>query len=125
MSLTISEVQNWVERFEQGRGWADRPPEEKLICLLEEIGELATALKNVWTKTSKLIKKGVSAEDSRRMALSESSSEVAGEIVDCIIYLLSIANKFNLNMDIHLRNKMKINEKRKWSTERALKTGFK
>lgn len=125
MSLNFREVQEWVERFERTRGWADRPPEEKFICLQGEIGELATAIKHVWDKSSELIKKGVSPQEARRTALSESSNEVAEEIVDCIIYLLSIANKFHINMDKHLTDKMSISNKRKWPTEHTLKTGFK
>jgi NTP pyrophosphatase (non-canonical NTP hydrolase) len=125
MTLTFREAQDWVERFERARGWADRPPEEKFICLQEEIGELAHALRNVWHKSSELIKKGINPEESRRKALTKSSNEVAEEIVDCIVYLLSIANKFHINIDSHLKGKMKISEKRRWPTEHALKTGFK
>jgi len=124
-ALTFREVQKWVEKFERARGWADRPPEEKFICLQEEVGELATALKSVWTKSSELLNKGIDPEKARRTALRKSSNEVAEEIFDCIIYLISIANKFHINIDLHLRNKMKINEVRKWPTEHTLKTGFK
>jgi NTP pyrophosphatase (non-canonical NTP hydrolase) len=125
MSLSFCEVQEWVERFERKRGWADRPPEEKLICLQEEIGELATAIKHVWTRSSEYIKKGIKPEDARKRALGECSTEVAEEIADCIVYLLSIANKFHINMDKSLAEKMKVNDMRKWAAEHTLKTGFK
>jgi NTP pyrophosphatase (non-canonical NTP hydrolase) len=125
MDLTFRLVQEWVEKFEQARGWADRPPEEKFICLQEEIGELAHVIKQVWTRSSELIKKGVDPEESRRTALDETSKEVAEEIVDCIIYLLSVANKFRINIDSHLNNRMKLLEGRRWVAEHALKTGFK
>jgi len=125
VSLTFREVQEWVERFERARGWADRPPEEKFICLQEEVGELASALRSVWHKTSELMKRGKEPEKARKTALRLCSSAVAEEIVDCIIYLLSIANKFRTDLRPHLKDKMKVSEERKWPTEHALKTGFK
>ncbi|KPV61965.1 MAG: MazG nucleotide pyrophosphohydrolase domain protein [Candidatus Bathyarchaeota archaeon BA1] len=125
MAFTFRKAQDWVESFERARGWADRPPEEKLICLQEEVGELARAIKLVWSESSKLIKKGISQEEARKKALTISSNNVAEEIADCIVYLLSIANKFNIDIDSCLREKMKTSLQRKWTTEHHLKTGFK
>lgn len=52
MGLSFREVQDWAERFEQKRGWADVPPEEEFILLSGEVGELTNALRHAWKRTA-------------------------------------------------------------------------
>jgi NTP pyrophosphatase (non-canonical NTP hydrolase) len=99
--LTLLELQDHVRRMVRLRGFDKERIEDALLLLTEEIGELARAIRNfVGLKTSH--------------KPSNIYEHLCGELADCLIYLLDIANLAKIDLEIAFRKKMKRNSKRKW-----------
>ncbi|USN53503.1 MAG: hypothetical protein H6760_05105 [Candidatus Nomurabacteria bacterium] len=96
---SLSELQEYFQRVLTERGFDDESVKDKLVLLMEEIGELARAIR----KSEGL----AMADDTKR-------SEAAEEIADCIIYLTDIANKLSIDLPQALRAKEEKNQQREW-----------
>jgi|TARA_B100001245_G_scaffold152621_1_gene114281 NTP pyrophosphatase (non-canonical NTP hydrolase) len=96
---TLTEWQAYIEQKIIERGFADESLQDKFILLVEEVGELAKALRPVT---------GVkSATDSDRLELKH-------EIADIFWLLSVVANKLDIDIDEALRSKEEKNNKRSW-----------
>ncbi|HBS89059.1 MAG: pyrophosphohydrolase [Bacteroidetes bacterium GWF2_38_335] len=96
---TLKEYQEYVNMLEIQRGFIDQNAITKCLLLGEEMGELFKAIR----KTMKL-KTDVNAD----------VSSVKEEIADILIYLCSIANRFDIDIEEAFREKEEINKKREW-----------
>jgi len=96
---TLEDFQKYVALLERERGFENQTVIEKCVLLGEEIGELFKAIR----KTNKL-------------AVDENSNftSVEEELADILIYLCSIANRYQISLEEAFREKEKINQNRVW-----------
>lgn len=106
-SDTLTELQNYVREIVKKRGFEQETIEDVLLLLVEEIGELARAIRYV-----KGLKVSRQSEDAIR--------NLKGELADCLIYLLDIANLANVSLEDAFREKEKLNSTRKWRYGKSL-----
>lgn len=77
------------------------------ICLQEELGELAAELKSIWIETS-------DGETDQDRAVAERMPVLAGELADCLAYLLKLSNDLGIDLEDAYLDKMQINVGRDW-----------
>jgi len=96
---TLEDFQKYVALLERERGFENQTVIEKCVLLGEEIGELFKAIR----KTNKL-------------AVDENTdfTSVEEELADILIYLCSIANRYQISLEEAFREKEKINQNRVW-----------
>lgn len=91
----LPELQDYIRRMARARGFDQERPEQILILLVEEVGELAKAMRF-------------------RLQLATSESDRASkniplELADCLIYILHLANSTDVQLLSALREKERIN----------------
>lgn len=96
---TLKEIQVYVKELETERGFKDISKVQNCLLLGEEVGELFKAVR----KTEKM-----------KTDLNSSFTSVEEELADIIIYISSIANQYNIDLELAFRNKEEINKKREW-----------
>ena len=97
---TLKNLQDYLAKVCGERGWTKDSPSEKFVLFIEEVGELAKAIK----KKADLYKEPAK---SRAFALEE-------EFADVLSYLLDLANSYEIGLEAAFRAKEKINESRVW-----------
>lgn len=98
-NATLADWQSYVQLKITERGFADETTQQKFMLLVEEVGELAKALRPYeGIKTS---------DDSEKLELKH-------EIADVFWLLCCIANGLDVDIDEALRSKDAKNEKRVW-----------
>jgi NTP pyrophosphatase (non-canonical NTP hydrolase) len=105
-SLTLTDLQNYVRDMVKRRGFEKETTEDVLLLLVEEIGELARAIRDL-----KGLKVGRKSENVYK--------NLREELADCLIYLLDIANLADVNLEGALREKEKLNSARKWRSRKV------
>lgn len=98
----LSDVQLYIKKVANLRGFTDESVQSCMLLLLEEVGELAKAVR-------KHIK-GMSVDEERLSNYDTVESEVA----DIFIVLLSICNRLEIDLVEAFMEKEKINIERKW-----------
>ncbi len=99
-SPTLPDLQRYMAEVCEERGWTKDSPAEKFLLFIEEVGELAKAMRK---------SAGLYAERARQrdMSLDE-------EFADVLSYLLDLANVFQVDLETAFRAKEEINQTRKW-----------
>ena len=101
-NMSVSEIQNYIKQINAIRGFKNTLPEQMLL-LIEEVGELAKAIR----------------KDKTNVGIDETKLEnydtVEHEIADVFYVLTSIANSLNIDLFSALYAKEKINVNRKWN----------
>jgi NTP pyrophosphatase (non-canonical NTP hydrolase) len=97
---TLKELQRYLEAVCLERGWTKDSPSEKFMLFVEEVGELAKAMR----KTA-----GLYDEDAKRQNVS-----LDEEFADVLSYLLDLANCFGVDLEAAFRAKEQINQSRTW-----------
>lgn len=105
-SPTLTDLQDYVRRMVKRCGFEEETMEDVMILFIEEVGELARAIR-IFT--------GLKASR-KHMDGYESLRE---ELADCLIYLIDLANMANIEFEDALREKEKINSRRKWRSRKA------
>ena len=96
---TLADWQEYVQQKITERGFADETTQQKFMLLVEEVGELAKALRPLeGIKTS---------DDSARLELKH-------ELADVFWLVCCIANGLGVDLDSAVRSKDTKNEKRIW-----------
>ncbi len=93
-------LQLYIKKICEERGWSQDSPEEKFILFMEEIGELAKAIrqqKNLYNEHTKF-----------------NPLNLAEEFADVLSYLLDLANVFEVDLATAFKAKELINSKRNW-----------
>lgn len=99
----LATLQAYVQKVVAARGFDKETLRDVLLLLMEEVGELAKAVrKQTGLKTA--------AND------PNANKVVAHELADCLIYLLDIANLANVDLDLAFREKELINSRKVWET---------
>lgn len=104
--LSLNQVQEYIKKAVELRGFDNQPIQELMLLLMEETGELAKAIRKSETKMSVDIEK------------MENYETVESEIADVFFVLTAICNEMNINLLEALKDKEKKNCQRKWSFER-------
>ncbi|MFL5660152.1 MAG: MazG nucleotide pyrophosphohydrolase domain-containing protein [Ktedonobacteraceae bacterium] len=97
---TLNDLQRYLALVCQERGWTKDSPSEKFVLFIEEVGELAKAMR----KAAGLYEERTKQRD---MSLEE-------EFADVLSYLLDLANCFQVDLEKAFRAKEQINQSRKW-----------
>jgi NTP pyrophosphatase (non-canonical NTP hydrolase) len=97
---SLKELQHYVRLCEAERGFAEQSSLEKCLLLGEEVGELFKAVR----KASGLKTDPVS-----------SVPQVSEELADILNYLLAIANRFDIDLDMAFADKERVNRTRSWT----------
>ena len=90
-NTTLKELQHYLAEVCQERGWTKDSPSEKFVLFIEEIGELAKAMR----KTVGLYEEHAKQRD---ISLEE-------EFADVLSYLLDLANCFQVDLEKAFRAK--------------------
>ena len=96
----IIQVQEYIKKVIELRGFSEQNVESTMLLLTEEIGELAKEIRK-----------------SRKYFLDTSKNnevDVEGEIADVFIYVLSMCRVMNVNLIDAFKNKEEKNCKREW-----------
>lgn len=106
-SFTLFDMQKYVQKMVTYRGFDNETIQDVLLLLIEEIGELAKAIREqVGLK--------IKTDDLSR------SKELSNEIADCLIYLIDLANLANVDLQEAFVEKENINKKRTWSVKKDI-----
>lgn len=97
---TLKDLQHYLAVVCQERGWTKDSPSEKFVLFIEEVGELAKAMR----KSAGLYEERAKSRD---MSLEE-------EFSDVLSYLLDLANCFQVDLEQAFRAKEAINQNRTW-----------
>lgn len=102
---SMAAFQRYVHELEAMHGWLDVDLVHNCFLLGEEIGELFKAVRRVEKLFSQQGEQGVGPA---------ATGEVAEEIVDCLNYLLAIANRLDIDVESAFREKNRKNQSRSW-----------
>lgn len=97
---TLSDLQRYVADICQERGWTKDTPSEKFMLFVEEVGELAKAMR-----------KAAGLYDEPAKLHTGSLEE---EFADVLSYLLDLANSFQVDLEAAFRAKEQVNQTRTW-----------
>lgn len=102
--VSLNEIQEYINKIMKLRGFNKQKPSDKILLLLEEVGELAKAIRKSENKL------GI---DKNR---EYNYSSVESEIADVFIVLLSLCDILNIDLFKIFLDKEKENIKRVWKT---------
>ena len=97
---TLSDLQRYVAEVCQERGWTKDSRSEKFVLFVEEVGELAKAMRKA---------AGLYEEQAKQRDIS-----LEEEFADVLSYLLDLANCFQVDLEQAFRAKEQINQSRRW-----------
>lgn len=100
---TLREVQEYIKNVIEIRGFNKQPPEQTMLLLTEEVGELAKAIRKDKTKM---------CIDNNKI---NNYDTIESEVADVFIVLSTICNELNIDLYSAIKNKEKENINRKWS----------
>lgn len=98
---TLKDLQLHIKAVCEERGWDKNTDTEKFLLFIEEVGEVAKAIRN---------HKGMYTEKKEK----DTHQALQEELADVLNYLLDIANHFEIDLEEAYRNKHEINKKRTW-----------
>jgi NTP pyrophosphatase (non-canonical NTP hydrolase) len=96
---TLRDFQLYVEELESERGFSEQSARDKCLLLGEELGELFKAVRKI---------------DGLSVDKNSNFSNISDELADILIYILAIANRFEIDLEDAFRKKEEINKKRTW-----------
>ena len=99
---SVAVLQRYIHDMVVRRGFDEETPRDVLLLMVEEVGELAKALR-------KYI--GLKSDEEKK----ERYPMLEGELADVFIYLLDFANLLDISLFHALHEKEQENEKRSWS----------
>ena len=103
---TLPQIQEYIRKIVELRGFANESIQETMLLLLEETGELAKAVRKAETHMSVDVNK------------LHHYSTIESEVADVFFVLTAICNKLHINLLDALKEKEKINAGRDWRFDR-------
>ncbi len=98
-AVSLADLQAYVKRTGEERGFSDETAQDSLMLILEELGEVAKAMRPL---------RGIKvANDSQYV-------ELAHELADVQLLLLSLSNKLGINLSDAVITKEQRNRQREW-----------
>ncbi len=101
-SYTLYEIQKYINNVIKLRGFEEQEIEKTMLLLLEEVGELAKAIRKNATDM-KIDNSKINNYDT-----------IESEVADVFIVLTSICNKLDIDLYKALKDKEENNIKRSW-----------
>lgn len=98
-NANLADFQKYVAELEIERGFSDQKVNEKCLLLGEEVGELFKAIRKA---------EGIAIDPNSKVG------EIGDELADVFIYLCSIANRYDIDLETAFLDKELKNSKRKW-----------
>ena len=98
-SPVLKDFQEYVKELEKERGFTDDSILQKCLMLGEEIGELFKSIR----KSEKI-----------KIDKNSNFGQIDEELADILIFLCSIANRCNVDLEKAFRDKEEKNKLRKW-----------
>ncbi|MFH1534984.1 MAG: MazG nucleotide pyrophosphohydrolase domain-containing protein [Patescibacteria group bacterium] len=95
----MSDFQKYVSKMEDERGFSDESTIQKCLLLGEEVGELFKAVRK---------------SENIKIDRNSDIGTIENELADVLIYLLVIANRYNIDLEKAFRDKEEINKNRNW-----------
>lgn len=102
---TLKEVQQYIKDVIEIRGFTNQEIEKTMLLLLEEVGELAKAIRKNATNM-RIDKNKINHYDT-----------IENEVADVFIVLSSVCNKLDIDLYKALKDKEEENIKRIWNKE--------
>ena len=99
---SVAVLQHYIHDMVVRRGFDKETPRDVLLLMVEEVGELAKAVRKYL---------GLKSDEERK----ERYPKLEGELADVFIYLLDLANLLEISLFQALHEKEQENEKRSWS----------
>lgn len=99
---SLSEIQNYIKKVGELRGFSNHTVQETMLLLLEETGELAKAIRKNTSTMSVDIEK------------LQNYDTVESEVADIFFVLVTVCNQLNINLLEALQNKEQLNCRRNW-----------
>ncbi|MCA9318923.1 hypothetical protein KDA06_04770 [Candidatus Saccharibacteria bacterium] len=99
-SVTVRQLQDFVQTKCKERGWTNRTDVERVMMLAEEVGEVA---KEVRKQTGKF-----------GYTTPQNSDALAAELVDVLNWVVDLANSNNINLEASIRSKWQQTDNRTW-----------
>jgi NTP pyrophosphatase (non-canonical NTP hydrolase) len=99
-SPTLQDFQKYIQEMEEIRGFSEEKVVTKCLQMGEEVGELFKAIRKA---------EGVKIDKNSRFGT------VSEELTDVFIFLLSIANRYDIDLEKAFRAKEEENKKRVWN----------
>lgn len=100
-NASLPMLQSYIDRVVRARGFEEETLRDVTLLLVEEVGELAKAIRReIGLQVNEIHSKG--------------AKTIGHELADCLIYLLDIANLAGVNLDEAFSEKEAINWKKKW-----------
>lgn len=96
---SLQDIQKYIWQMNIDRGFSGNTPEQKMLLLTEEFGELAKAIRKIV---------GIGFDE------TTTTTEVKEELADVQILLLGLASTLNIDMTEAIRLKEEKNRKRSW-----------
>jgi len=98
---TLADYQMYIKNIGIERGWNKNNHLEIFLLFMEEVGELAKAMRN---------EMGLYAEKAK----SHNRFELEEEFADVFNYFIDLANVMNIDLEQAFRKKEEVNSKRTW-----------
>lgn len=99
---SVAVIQHYIHDMVVRRGFDKETPRDVLLLMVEEVGELAKAIRKY---------SGLKSDEERK----ERYPKLEGELADVFIYLLDLANLLEISLFHSLHQKEQENERRTWS----------
>lgn len=99
---SLREIQQYIKKIIEIRGFNNQPVEETMLLLLEEVGELAKAIRKSKTNMTVDINK------------LQNYDTVESEVADVFIVLTSVCNTLGIDLFQALKDKETENINRTW-----------
>jgi len=103
---SLREIQHYIKKVIEMRGFGNQPVQEATLLLLEEVGELAKAIRKSGTNMSVDINK------------LHNYNSVESEVADVFIVLVSICNLLDIDIFQALKYKETKNINRTWKNNK-------
>lgn len=96
---TLSDFQQYVHELEKERGFTEQTVLQRCLMLGEEMGELFKAIRK---------------QENMEIDHNSKFGSIEEELTDIFIFMCSIANRYNIDLEKVFRDKEEVNKKRVW-----------
>jgi deoxyadenosine/deoxycytidine kinase/NTP pyrophosphatase (non-canonical NTP hydrolase) len=109
----LADYQRFHEEMDKAKGF-NTDIYFNYLCLSEEMGELGHEMVRLWQEESTLRGQDLPSPQFLQTALNQRRRLIAGELADCMAYLLKLANYANIDLETAYLAKMQANRQRTW-----------
>lgn len=96
---TLKDIQEYVIQLEEERGFAEQSVLQKCLMLGEEVGELFKAIRK---------------QENIKIDNNSKFGTIDEELADILIFVCSIANRYEIDLEKAFRDKEEVNKTRVW-----------